>query len=85
MSNKRTIRKPRPEHTDVVVSLHVTGEPTDGWCAEVAQLLVDLVGPWQALANGGVRRRGRGGRELVIASGNANHRRATARWIGRIC
>lgn len=53
MSSKRTTSKPRRKNTDVVVSLDVTGESTEVWCAEVAQLLVDLVGPWQVLVSGG--------------------------------
>ena len=73
MSNKRTISKSRRHHTDVVVSLHVSGEPTEEWFAAIAELLVDLVGPWQALANGGVRRRARWQRPiggLCQAGGN---------------
>jgi len=43
MSNARKARTLRRNHAnDVEVALHVTGEPTDGWCAEVTQLLVDL-------------------------------------------
>jgi hypothetical protein len=73
MSKIQKISKPRRKQPDVSVMLHVTGEPTDGWCAEVTQLLVDLVGPWQALASGGVRRRARCQRpigDLCQAGGN---------------
>jgi hypothetical protein len=34
---------------DFSVVLHVTGEPTEAWYAEIAQLLADIVGPWQTL------------------------------------
>lgn len=57
------------------MSLHATGEPTEAWCAEVAQLLADLVGPWQALVSRGVRRRGPGGRQIAIV-----HRAGGRAW-----
>ena len=49
MKKEGGTRPERQTATDPPLILHIEGEPDDAWYEEMGQLLVNLLGPWEAL------------------------------------